>query len=364
MPVGTGAVLLQNVPVQGFRTDPALFNQLTTRNVNSQLSGIPIAGAGTQWVRQLPQTGIIAKLRITFTGTITVATAAATTSDQWPYNFLKSFVLSANGQNQLFVCDGLDLSALRDARYPAFQFHNTDTFPGTIGAGSSIGVGTSNFTLNWEVPLAMDDVSLIGSLFAQSSATNITIAAFQCMNSDLFTANPGNVTFAGAWNVEDLFFEVPYDAQGDLIVPDLSRLHGVNVFDTTFTATGPNRIPLIRSQGQLSRLFVSVRSGLTARLSALPSSALSARIDAIQLGYGGNQAPYIFNPAWNLLELNAQWFGGPLVYDRLCFDFVKENPPRDVWLMQGVTELACTPTIDTGVTVTAGSVHLVQETLF
>ena len=57
-------------------------------------------------------------------------------------------------------------------------------------------------------------------------------------------------------------------------------------------------------------------------------------------------------------------YGAPLPYDRLAVDNLKENPARDLFLLQGVTELVAVPRVGAGVTVAGGSVRLVQETLF
>lgn len=361
MPVGTGAETLSNVPAQQFVVDPASFFQMTKKNVTTPKTLAP--GAGATGGVQLLQTGVVSKLLITFVGTVTVATAAATTSDQWPYNLLKFFKLSANGANDLWSCDGIDLHTLRFCRYPAYV-ERVDAFPDVVGGGGNVAVGTYTLSLTWEVPIAMDDTSLIGALYAQSSATNLQVTISQAANADLFSANPGNVTIAGTWFVTETFFDVPYNADGALVIPDLSRLHGFNSVDVPITNTGETRIPLIRSQGQLSRLFTSVRRSAAARLSALPNAAATAKLEALRLEYGGNQRPLVFDPAALLLSVNNMHYGATAPYDRLVFDFVKENPPRDIILMGGVTELAVVPRVGSGVTVSGGTVRVVQETLF
>lgn len=362
MAVGTGATTIENIPSQPFVTDPATFFQLTSRNVNN-FSTTATPGGGEFFTKALPQVGLISKLRITFVGTLTVATAAVTTSNQWPYNLLKALKVSVNGQNDLFSCDGLDLHALRDVRYPAWS-EATDTFSGSVGGGDSIGVGATTLALTWEIPIAIDDVSLVGSLFAQSSSMNIVATCTQAANSDLFSANPANATIAGNWNIEETFFEVPYNDQGQLVLPDLSRLHGFNAVSVPFTATGDQKAFLVRSQGQLVRLFISADSDTNARLSALPSAAATKKIDTARFEYGGNQRPYVWNPASTLVGVNNQHYGAPVVYDRMVLDLLKENPARDVILMQGITEPAVVLGINSGVTVTSASIRLVQETLF
>lgn len=362
MPIGTAAETLQHVPSQPFVTDPAAFFQMTRKNIITPRT-LAIPGAGLTVNSQLLQTGIVSKLWVTFVGTLTVSTAAVTSSDQWPYNFLKRFNLSANGQNDLFSCDGIDLAVLRDIRYPSYT-EAVDQFPGTVGGGDSIAVGTYNISLTWEVPIAMDDTSLVGALYAQSSATALSVTLGQALAADLFSANPANAAFTGNFHITETLFEVPYDSAGNLVVPDLSRLHGFNAVDVPITQTGENRTPLIRSSGQLSRLLMSVRGSATNRLSAQPNAASTKKLTALRVEYGGNQRPFVFDPASILLSLNNNHYGGVPLYDRLILDLVKENPPRDVILMQGVTELAVVPTVGSGVTVSGGSVRLVQETLF
>jgi hypothetical protein len=361
--VGTGAETIQSIPVQPFTVDPGLFFQLTSKQVNP-IPGIAHPGAGQSWARQLPQVGIVSRLRVIFQGTATVVTANAVTGKAWPYGLIKNLKLSANGQNDLVSCDGLDLHVLRSLRYPAFaESVHIPAFP--LGAGSTLTVGTTDLYFGWEVPIAMDEVSLIGSLFAQSSSTNLTVQVTVATNSELFTTNPGNVTITGSWTVEETFYEVPFGDKGELIIPDLSRLHGINAFDTPFTATGDVTATLIRSQGQLHRVLVRAEHGsATNRLSAAPWAPNSRRIDALRLEYGGNKRPYVFNPAASLLELNNQHYGDPLPYDYLGLDFARENPIRDTILMQGVTELKTVVTVNNAVTVTNGQLHIVQETLF
>jgi hypothetical protein len=361
MATGTGSVLLQNIPTNPFVVDPGAFFQMTRKNVVTNEA--VTVGSGKFQNRRLPTVGIVSKLQLVFQGTVTVATAAATTSDLWPHGLLSQFTLSANGQNELVSASGLDLHALRFLRYPAFS-EAVDVFPGTLGGGNSVAVGSYPIYLTFEVPMAMDDMSLVGALFAQSQGTNLNIKLTEATAAELFSANPGNVTIAGAWTVQETFFDIPLDAQGNQVLPDLSRLHGINSVLTPFLNTGDVKAPLIRSAGQLTRLLVSARSSATNRLSAAPNAATSKLIDAIRLEYGGNQKPQVFDPAATLLALNNQHYGATVPYDRLVLDFVRENPQRDVIYMQGVTELNVVPKVNAGVTVSAGEVRVVQETLY
>lgn len=362
MPIGTAAETLAHVPSQPFVTDPGAFFAMTRKN-HINLPAVALPGPGAFARQQLPQTGIVSKLLINFVGTLAVTTAAVTTSDQWPYNLLKAYRLSANGQNDLYSCDGTDLAALRFARYPSYV-ERVDVFPGTVGGGNSVAVGNYDLSLSWEIPVAMDDTSLVGALFAQNPSTTLVQNFGQAIMADLFSAAPANAAITGSFFITETMFEVPYDAKGQLVLPDLSRLHGFNAVEVPVNATGDQRAPLIRSQGQLSRLLISVRGGANNRLSALPNAAAAKKIDRLRVEYGGNQRPFVFDPASALLAINNNHYGAPLPYDRLAIDLVKENPPRDIILMAGVTELAVVPGIGSSVVVSAASTRVVQETLF
>jgi hypothetical protein len=363
MPSGVGAVTLQTIPSEPFVTDPNLFFQMTEKNVvTAKTLTAPTPGGFT--TTNLLQTGIVSKLVISFVGQMVVSTASVTTSNEWPYKALGAFNLSANGQNDLFNCNGIDLHTLRYIKYPAYK-DATDQFPGTVGGGDTVTVGTYALNLTWEVPIAMDDTSLVGSLYAQSSSTNLQIRLALAQLSDLFSANPANVAITGQFNIQETYFEIPYNAQGQIVVPDLSRLHGFNATEGGFTNTGETRLPLIRSAGQLSRLLFSGYYGVNNRLSAAPNAATTKKLDALRLEYGGNKRPFVYDPLALQLALNNQHYGSTPPYDRVVLDFVKENPIRDIIMMQGVTELALVPRVNSGVTVAApAAFRTVQETLF
>lgn len=363
-PVGTGAETLDFLPSVPFVPDVSAFNAQTVKNHSTPVNFSTPALGGFE-VKELPNVGIASKLFLEFDGTFDVETADATTGHDWPYGLLRQFKLSANGQNDLFSCSGVDLHVLRFARYPAYD-ERVDDFPGTVGGGDTVAVGTDHaLRLVWEIPIAADDVSLVGSLFAQSSGVTLSTRVEVATAAELFSANPGNVTnFSGDWRVHIVHFEVPLDQEGKLITPDLSRLHGVHAVEHSWNGTGEKRFELIRSSGQLLRLFLSAERDTEARLDVLPATADSDKIDAIRLEYAGNKRPFVFDPASHLARINNQHYGASLPYDRVCLDLTKENPPRDALILQGVTELAAVLDINSGVTVNDGAVHIVQETLF
>jgi hypothetical protein len=364
MPLGTGAVQSATVPAEPFEINPDGFFSQTRKNehlVEQQSMPTP----GQSWQRQLPQTGIISRLKTTFVGQLVVSSAAVTPSNRWPYGLMNTFQLSANGQNQLWNCSGEDLHSLRSVRYPSYA-EEVDVFPGLVGGGGTIAVGTHPLYLTWETPIAVDDTSLVGALYAQSGATNLALDRNVATMAQLFSALPANASITGTFHTEVTRFSVPRSAAegSPLLIPDLSRLHGFNVIEMDYSASGDVRVPLVRSAGQLHRLFVSAEKSPNARLSALPDAAAANRLDRFRFVYGAGETPYDYSPAASLLARNNDHYGSPAPYDRLVLDFVRENAPRDIVLLQGVTEAAAIVTVNSAATIAGGKVRMVQETLF
>lgn len=362
MSASAGAVTVQNVPVAPFVTDPATFFALTTKNVSTVYAGA-LPGQGQFTPITLRKVGVISKLRITFVGTLTVATASVVTASSWPYNILSSVLLSANGQNNLWNCEGIELKVLRFIRNPAYS-EAVDTFPGSVGGGDTIATGTYNIYCTWELPIAMDDTSLVGSIFAQSDQASFNLELHQANNTDLFSSNPGNATLAGNFSLQETFFSIPLNQKGEMILPDLSRLHGFRSVPSGYNNVGINRVPLLVSNGMLERLFISASYSPGNRLSAMPNAVSSKKIDAVSLEFGTNQVPLNWNPAADLLSLNNQWYGSPAPYDRMVIDLVRENALRDTLNLHNLTELAVNVSVNSGVTVSGGQIRLAQETLF
>lgn len=377
MPSGVGAQTLSNDPrAQGvrFAQDAAAFFELTERNEYVPLS-FSAPGSGSTERRQIPRSGVVSTLRILFEGTITVTvgTGAVTTTSRWPYGFLDQFKLSANAQSDIVSVNGADLHVLRSVRHAGFVPQDgVDVVPGGVGAGQTLSNGANTVVLSWEVPLAIDDVSLIGALYAQAPNMNLEASLRQAVTTDLLVTS-GNATIdsiTGTFYIQVTNFDVPI-AGGEeprLIVPDLSRLHGINAYPTPYSSTGDVQANLVRVNGQLDRLLVNTSQQDPAGQTADQFLSLTADADeitAIRLEYGAAERPLNYDPAHFLAMKNLQDYADEPPYEYAVFDFLAENAPRDVILMPGVTDLKCVVTVDSSVTVSSGaSVRLVQETLF
>lgn len=379
MPTGGGATSVVNDPrtsALAFAADPQAFFEQTERNEYTALS-FSAPGSGATERKQLPQNGILSKITVMFEGTldVTLGAGTVTTAGRWPYGLIEQLVVSANAQNDLVSVNGDDLLALATIRNPgSFANDTVDTYPGGIGAGNAV-AADGTVALTWEIPIAIDDVTLVGALYAQSPSMNLMLAIREAVHTDLLVAAGGaTYTLTGTFYVMVTSFDIPIQGGakgGALIVPDLSRLHGINAHTVPVTAVGENRAPLVRSNGQLDRLLFQVtksapEASTSNQLLSLDADAASTlALDAVRLEYGSAQRPLDYNPGQSLAKRNLNDYGDALPEGYYCLDFIAENPPRDVVVMMGVTDLVLVATVGSGVTVAASAkTRLVQETLF
>ena len=117
--LGTGAIYERNLPPPGtFSIDPVAFAIRTSRNRKPN-PVVPWPGFATTAGQRIDAVGIVASVMILFDGTATVGATGPTATNQWPWNLIKSLIVSANGSNNLFACDGADLRALMRVRNAA-----------------------------------------------------------------------------------------------------------------------------------------------------------------------------------------------------------------------------------------------------
>jgi hypothetical protein len=223
--------------------------------------------------------------------------------------------------------------------------------------------GTAAFTLCYKIPVAMDDTTLVGALYAQSEATNLVLKITTGNLADIFDVDAGTLTIAsGNVFIEEEIFEVPYDPQhpDTLVIPDLTVLHGLVSNDNAVASQTTLDTQLFRINGQLERLFFYTVDLTTADE---PAFVATATYTQTQLIYGSNQNPYTFNPMTFQAFRNNRDYRVAFPGGQFCLDFVADNPARDLVLLEGVTNLRLRTQYSSAPT--GGSyVHFVQETLF
>lgn len=361
MPTGTGAIAIRNLPITKYQINPGLFNQLTSRVVFDPIN-FTLPSFGNYQNTQLLQVGIVSSINLLVVGTITTTGTTVTIAPtaHWPWDLI-SVQISGNGQNNFISCTGWDLTLRLRAANRAYV-DGVSSYPTNPGASPFNVAGVANFTLAYKIPIAMDDTTLVGALYAQSEATNLVLKITTGNSADLFRITAGALAISGTVYVEEEIFEVPYDPQHSdtLVIPDLTVLHGLVSNDNAVASQTTLDTQLFRINGQLERLFFYTIDLSTA---AAPAFVVTATYTQVQLIYGSNQNPYTFNPMNMQRFRNNRDYRVVLDNGLYCLDFVADNPARDLVLLEGVTNLRLRTQYSAAPT--GGSyVHFVQETLF
>lgn len=378
---------MQGIEVPTSSVNPGEFFRLTRRQHNAALTQGSYAGLGNTDTIEIRKAGILSNLMVKVTGTVVVVhgTGSAASSGRWPYD-LARFRFSANGQSNLINTRGAvlkvrelirtdDLVDRGVAQAIGGASPGTSRTQGTLslaqeawGVGqnvTAIASGTYAFELTWLVPVAFDDKTLIGAIFAQTSATDLALAIDWAPLSDLFTIT-GNDTVTvnvSSLVVEPEIYSIPQGPHGDVIVPDLSTFHMLVDTRTTAIGQGDNEFRLA-GQGvgkQLMALGGRVINGAT----PVPVPVNAANYGQIGYRYGANDTPEVW-PDGNAHAHHVErttgvdlcTFGGFFLIDEASL-----NAFRDSIDMGTATELRGLINITNSVTLTSAALEYFQELL-
>lgn len=384
------APLIQGIASPDVRVDPAGFYAATRRMRYPMQPLKAIAGLGTTDPVQLRQTGIVDQLEIRVTGTLTFGGVITGTimSWEWPFNLIREVKLSANGQSNLTKVRGLTLRALEFIRLADLNDNGLDvSVDGTVReaghfmlpcddwgtSGADLlrpseavpAVGTYTVDLTFVVPVSADAVSLIGSIYAQSSATNLSLDIQWASQAEILEALGGTATFASAlnWSVWGRVYSIP-NVGGEYLVPDLSQFHQVIENRHGGLVQGTNGIPLPGSGigRRLLRLLHNVYSGVGS--AAAPLAMNGANFNRLAWAYGGSDTPEAYDSGSLLRAENIRVTGTDIggVWGFGLWDWASQFALRDT-VDQGATAdlraeigLVAPPT--------SGAAQVTQELLF
>jgi hypothetical protein len=310
--------------------NPAAFYAATRRMRYPMKTLTTFAGFGGTDSVQLRQTGIVAGLEIRVTGTVVFGGTITGTvlSYRWPYNMLSAVKLSANGQSQLINCNGLQLKALEFAsnndindRGVLHSFAAATTTQGTLAtaaedwgtsAGNQLGpgvtvaaTGTYTFDMDIFVPVAADQVSLVGAVFAQSAATNLTLDLQWETQANLVTlGGSATITPNLQYQVTGVVYSIP-NVGGQAVVPDLSQFHQVAAFRQAGQGAGDNEI-LLPGTGVGRKLMRVLFQTYTGTTPPTPLVMNQANYGNVAWRYGGSDQPEGFPNGQALRYLNER----------------------------------------------------------
>ena len=393
MPQAAPTQIMQGIEVPASSINPQQFFAQTRRlNILEKNLG-QFAGLGSTDTIPILQTGVLSGLMIQLTGqvVVTVGTGTVATTARWPYDLIRACRFTANGQSNLINCHGWKLKLREIMARGDYSDRGvvkgiggaspgTQVNQGTLSGNNELwGLGqnvtaiagaptTYNFALEWYVPVAFDDLTLTGAIFAQTSATDLYLAIDWAPVSDLFILT-GNATVAvtASLNVFARLYTIPQAPNGNIIVPDLSTFHSLIESRYTQVALGDNEVRLA-GQGvgkQLLRLFGQVWNGSAATPNLAPIPINSTNFGNLQWKFGGQDIPETWNNGTahafrteQLADSDISTYAGFWMHD-----FSSENAFRDSVDEATATELRFLVNLTNNVTLLGSpAIEYVQET--
>lgn len=381
---------VQGVQTPSTQVEPRLFAAYTRRMRFAAQSQTANPGLGSASQVQLKKTGVIAALEVRIYGDVVIGGTIGTTtmSYEWPYNIAQSFKVSVNGQSTLIDARGLDIKvneymqnrdlndrgvSQRIGNATAFTqgtlSQNHEDWGGTGAAANFMAPGlnvaaiaTYTINLTYVIPIAADQVNLIGSVFGQSQATNVNLEINWATQTQLFSAVGGaaTITFAAVnYDVTAVAYSIPV-VNGTTILPDLSQLHGLNHVMQPVTTSGESEfmLPGTGAGRSLLRVFANVYSSST------PLQVSATNFTTLNYKYGANDVPEVVANGMKLRAINERQYNTDIGFKwgYFCWDYANEYALRDIIDLGTTSDFRLT--IGLAATPTTGQVHLTQETLF
>lgn len=371
--------------------DPNRFYANTRRQRYAMASRTAITGIGSSDTVQLRQSGIVSGLEVRITGQVVLngVYAATTMTYEWPYNLVKAFTLSANGQSTLINARGLAVRALEfvgdddlNDRGVAATYTNAAVNQGSLklahedwgtnvggilapGTPTTVAAGAA-FTvdLTYFIPLAADQISLIGAIYAQSNATNLTLGLQWSTEAELIALGAGvTADWSGLqFDVTGVVYSIP-NVNGKYVLPDLTQFHAVTEALAPTPAAGVNepQLPGVGAGRKLLRVLYNTYSG------TYPGCPLVMNdVNYTQQGwaYGGNTIPETYATGGKLRALNERDCGVDIgaLWGFGMWDFASEFALRDVVDEGSTTNLRIL--IGLAANPTSGRMPILQENLF
>lgn len=356
--------------------DPATFYQLTVRN--EQLVAAPSKASGWDVASPLDfglqKRGILHELFVDFVGTMTITpgTGTATQGWKWPAGALGKYLsLQSSGESGVQYGSPVDFLTRLQRLY---RNPPVPSWSGGAGAGTSLGLvkdtsgtgigtlasGANTVKVMLPVPVAHDLRTGIGSIFRASEDISLQFHFEPPQLSGDLVVLTGNATAVwSAVNVQlqETYMRVVKNDQGQIVLPDISRVFMTTVEEQGFTTNGTVSTPIPRLPGILLAISEAHDQGNGTTIDPLSLSQ-------IRFVYGENQNPSRFLPE-RIVSKNAHDYDGPLAGAKyFALDGEVDNPQRDVWIPRNFTEGAIETDIPSTITPASSSkTHAFFESL-
>lgn len=322
---------------------------------------VPVPDAFTASAVQrilLPKVGLLSRVFLHFTGTLTVTVGGGTSTaaPRGPWNIANRIRLLANSTLPIIDLSGfgayfanlatrwVGVFARPGSFATAFTATNVPQYePPAIAEVARYGVanGANSIDFTIELPVKLTEQDPIGLIIAQNPQTQLTLEITNGTTADLTTlAGGATATLTGQWSVGMEYFEAP---ASEAAMPDVSFVHVWQEQRTPVAATGFNDITMLTGDTYL-------RIGHIVQLNGTLNRADVTRVGVI---FNSADQPYNLD-RWLQLYRQRRIYGKDLGDGLFMHDFFVPETQRDMINsalysdLRSRVEIASTATLGTG----------------
>ncbi|MBN9373954.1 MAG: hypothetical protein J0I40_00895, partial [Cellulomonas sp.] len=236
---------MQGIAIPATSVNPTEFFARTRRKTQTEKS-IAWNGQSNDTI-ELRKSDILSSLLVRFSGSLVVTpgTGSVASLRRWPYDLLKLVRYTANGAANIISVSGAKLKARDLMKHTDLSDRGVSQAIGAgtvtqgtlaraseswgVGSGvSALANGTYSVELEWSVPVAEDEIQLMGASFLATSSSDLTLSLDYSPLTELFaTTGNGTVALTGTVQVISTKFSIPIGSDGQIVVPDLSVFHSL-----------------------------------------------------------------------------------------------------------------------------------------
>ena len=282
----------------------------------------------------LPKVGLLSRVFLNFSGTLTVVVGAGTSTAaiRSPWDIAKRIRLLANSTLPIHDTSGFGayvanllsqtVGVWRRPGSFATAFTVADTpqyeppaIPEAARFAVANGANAIDFTI--ELPIKLTEQDPIGLIIAQNPQTQLTVEIQNGTIADLTTlAGGATATMTGQWSIGIEYFDAPADPGA---MPDLTFVHVWQEQRLPVAATGQFQVNLLTGDTYLR----------VAHIVQLNSALDSADIDTGKLILNQADTPYTYD-RWLWQYLHRMRYGKDLGAGILVHDFFVPQTQRDM----------------------------------
>jgi hypothetical protein len=335
----------------------AAFNA-ATRQKFAMVPGVPFSAGAPQNII-LPRVGLLARVFLHFTGTLTntIGGGSLAVSPRAPWAIAQRIRLMANSSLPLIDLTGFgaymanlmtDWAGVmsRPGSYAAaFTIANAPQYePPAIAevARYSVANGANTIDFTIELPIKLTELDPIGLIVAQNPQTTLTIEITSGQIADLVTlAGGATATLTGTWSAAVEYFEAPANENA---MPDATFVHVWQEQRIPISSTGDIPIDLLTGDTYL-------RIGHAVQLNGVLNRA---DVDRISLVQNQSDTPYSVD-RWLALYRQRRIYGKDLPEGVFVHDFFVPETTRDMVNSSLYSSLRAVLAIRSGATLGTGN---------